>query len=40
VLEYFDKCAAFWTSHAGALRTWAADVRAGRIPDFGGNLRY
>jgi hypothetical protein len=35
VLEYLDRCAAFWTSGREALQKWAADVRAGSMPDFG-----
>ena len=38
VLEYFNLCSRFWDSEE--LGAWADLVRAGRIPDFGGNLVY
>jgi tetratricopeptide (TPR) repeat protein len=40
VLEYFALCAKFWKLDRGRLEKWSADVKAGRIPDFGGNLNY
>ena len=36
VLEYLDKCSEFW----GKLPQWRADVEAGKMPDFGANLKY
>jgi hypothetical protein len=38
VLEYFKLCASFWKNDR--LDTWASEVRAGKIPDFGANLEY
>lgn len=38
VLEYFELCRKFWPSPA--LDAWAAEVRAGQIPEFGANLKY
>ena len=40
VLQYFDLCRAFWKSHPEKLDRWAAEVKAGSIPDFGANLVY
>jgi len=39
VLRYLKACAVFWKSDRGRLDRWAAEIRAGRIPDFGGNRR-
>ena len=38
VLEYFELCSKFWPSEK--LHDWAAMVKGGRMPDFGGNLVY
>jgi hypothetical protein len=38
VLEYFKRCGSFWKR--GELETWAREVEAGKIPDFGANLAY
>jgi len=40
VLDYFELCRVFWTMGGARLDTWANDVRAGRVPSFGANLRY
>lgn len=40
VLEYFGKCSRFWKMDRGALERWTAQVRAGKIPDFGANLIF
>jgi len=40
VLQYFDECQVFWKSAGSRLDEWRQVVRLGRIPDFGGNLRY
>jgi len=40
VLEYFELCKKFWELHRGKLDQWKTDVEAGRVPDFGANLRY
>ena len=38
VLQYFKLCASFWKRDE--LDTWATEVRAGKVPDFGANLEY
>ncbi len=40
VIQYFKKCASFWKNDRGQLVQWAAIVREGGIPSFGGNLLY
>jgi hypothetical protein len=40
VLEYFELCRKFWKMEDGKLDRWAKEVEAGKIPEFGGNLRY
>lgn len=40
VLDYFERCRKFWSTGEETLRTWTADVQAGRMPDFGPNLIY
>lgn len=40
VLRYFEECAVFWKTGGPELAKWTADVKAGRIPDFGANLVY
>jgi hypothetical protein len=40
VLAYFEQCRAFWKMGGSQLDKWAADVRDGKIPNFGANLRY
>jgi len=40
VLEYFDLCKKFWKSPHQKLEQWTEDVKAKRIPEFGGNLNY
>jgi tetratricopeptide (TPR) repeat protein len=40
VLEYLEACSKFWKSDDGRLAKWQSDITAGRIPDFGANLRY
>lgn len=40
VLEYFDLCRGFWHSHRNSLDLWRKDIAAGRMPNFGANLRY
>lgn len=39
VLQYFERCRKFWKMGRDNLDTWTADVKAGRIPDFGTSLR-
>lgn len=38
VLRYLDACQTFWRSDAPA--RWKTDIAAGRMPNFGANLRY
>ncbi len=40
VLEYFELCSKFWkrTRHLQKLHKWSAEVKEGKIPDFGPNL--
>lgn len=40
VLEYFEFCRKFWKMQDGKLDRWAKEVEGGKIPEFGGNLRY
>jgi hypothetical protein len=40
VLEYFDLCAKFWTSHPETLKEWSDAAKAGKMPNFGANLIY
>jgi tetratricopeptide (TPR) repeat protein len=40
VLEYFELCRSFWQGHDSVLDQWAQEIRAGKIPVFGANLRY
>lgn len=40
VLRYFDLCRRFWAMDRGKLDQWAEEVRAGKLPNFGGNLVY
>ena len=40
VLEYFQLCGGFWRGQQNKLDQWTQEVRAGKIPDFGANLRY
>ncbi len=40
VLKYFELCGKFWSLDKGRLKWWAEEVRAGKSPDFGGNLDY
>ena len=40
VIQYFDQCRKFWRMGADKLDTWTKAVKAGIVPDFGGNLLY
>ena len=40
VLAYFEECRKFWNRHFSKLDNWSADVKAGRMPEFGANLYY
>jgi hypothetical protein len=38
VLEYFELCSKFWRTEKDRLNKWSAEVKEGKIPDFGPNL--
>ena len=40
VLEYLELCRKFWRMDRGQLDRWSAEVRSGKIPEFGPNLVY
>ena len=40
VPEYFRLCGEFWEMGDARLAEWTATVKAGKVPDFGGNLVY
>jgi tetratricopeptide (TPR) repeat protein len=40
VLAYLEACRVFWKMGGSRLDAWRQDVEAGRIPNFGANLRY
>lgn len=40
VLKYFELCGKFWKMAGDRLGAWAAQVQAGRVPQFGAHLRY
>jgi tetratricopeptide (TPR) repeat protein len=40
VLAYFEACRVFWKMGGATLDAWSRDVEAGRVPNFGANLRY
>jgi hypothetical protein len=40
VLNYFEACRRFWKDDRGRLDDWKDDVKSGRAPEFGANLRY
>lgn len=40
VLNYFEACRLFWKMGGSRLDAWSKDVQAGKIPNFGANLRY
>lgn len=40
VLAYFEACRVFWKMGGRQLDVWRQDVEAGRLPNFGANLRY
>jgi hypothetical protein len=40
VLEYFKLCRVFWQLEGGKLDQWTKEVEAGKVPEFGGNLKY
>lgn len=40
VIAYFEACKKFWTYPRNPLDRWIAEVRAGKKPNFGGNLNY
>ena len=40
VLKYFRACTRFWEMDRGKLDEWTAQVKEGKVPDFGANLAY
>jgi tetratricopeptide (TPR) repeat protein len=40
VLDYFERCRGFWKSGGSQLDRWTAEVREGKVPNFGANLQY
>jgi predicted Zn-dependent protease len=40
VLQYFMHCRKFWSMGTEKLNNWTKEVKAGKTPDFGGNLSY
>jgi hypothetical protein len=40
VLAYFEQCRVFWKMGGARLDIWAGEVGAGKVPNFGANLRY
>jgi hypothetical protein len=40
VLQYFEQCRKFWKMGGERLDTWTEEVKAGKTPNFGGNLHY
>lgn len=40
VLKFLEECSHFWQNADPQIQRWAAAIRSGRIPDFGGNLLH
>lgn len=40
VLHYLELCEHFWEGHRQQLDEWRDEIRKGKTPDFGANLRY
>jgi hypothetical protein len=40
VLSYFDLVETFWEHGSAKLKQWREEIAAGKVPDFGPNLRY
>lgn len=40
VINFFDECAAFWTTGKDSLSNWKRAVEAGEMPDFGPGFHY
>ena len=40
VLKFLEECSHFWRNADVQIQRWAATIRSGEIPDFGGNLLY
>jgi len=40
VLEYLELCSKFWKMGKERLDKWSADVKNGKVPNFGSNLNY
>jgi hypothetical protein len=39
-LAHFERCRALWKMGGNQLDRWSAEVRDGKVPNFGANLRY
>lgn len=39
VLAYFELCRKFWREDRGRIDDWCGEIRSGKTPDFGSNLR-
>ncbi len=40
VLDYFAQCGKFWKMGKNQLDAWTKEAKAGKVPNFGGNLSY
>ena len=40
VLQYLELCRRFWTDDSGKLDKWKKEIKAGKTPHFGANLKY
>jgi hypothetical protein len=40
VLQYLENCRSFWQLGDDRLDRWEQEIRSGKVPDFGANLRY
>jgi hypothetical protein len=40
VLKFLEECSHFWQNADPRIQRWAATIRSGKIPDFGGNLVF
>lgn len=40
VIEFLGKCSKFWKNDQGITGKWTAEIKAGKIPDFGRSLYY
>lgn len=40
VLEYLELCRKFWKAEFSQIDQWEAEIKSGKIPNFGANLNY